>query len=187
MVSKVQKMKRILFIFCLLFVTVTDGQDQQKSSEKLCFKEIFQNQVTAKHLHLGWIRDQYIYSVPDGYYYTGNTPEPDDSLEKLDSYNSGLDNPGITAQAQASIVSHGTPFQYKQGRWWCTAFFNANMSPVDDTEIQNKNLGDNVQTINEKCTTTVPLQCDFLAEATFISRQKIQGIETPGTTRPRLF
>ena len=45
----------------------------------------------ALFVKAGWIRDPYIVSAPDGYFYlTGTTPLPDDPRQKTDPYNTGL-------------------------------------------------------------------------------------------------
>ena len=33
------------------------------------------------------------------------------------------------------FLGHGTPFQDHEGRWWCTAFFNANIPPLLQREF----------------------------------------------------
>jgi arylsulfatase len=56
------------------------------------------------------------------------------------------------------FLGHGTPFQDRRGRWWCTAFYNANVPPVpDDAGIAQRNLGGDAQTINQQGLTLVPL------------------------------
>ncbi|WP_346238835.1 family 43 glycosylhydrolase [Niabella insulamsoli] len=55
------------------------------------------------------------------------------------------------------FLGHGTPFQDKQGRWWCTAFYNANVPPLSTEGIQTKDLRDNAYTINKQGVTLVPL------------------------------
>lgn len=55
------------------------------------------------------------------------------------------------------FLGHGTPFQDKRGRWWCTAFYNANVPPVSDAGIQTRDLSGDAQTINQQGLTLVPL------------------------------
>lgn len=55
------------------------------------------------------------------------------------------------------FLGHGTPFQDNNGKWWCTAFFNANIPPLPKSGIQKKDLSKNAQTINEQGVTLVPL------------------------------
>ena len=56
------------------------------------------------------------------------------------------------------FLGHGTPFQDKQGRWWCTAFYNANVPPLTEEEALSQDLSDNAYTINKVGTTIVPLE-----------------------------
>lgn len=55
------------------------------------------------------------------------------------------------------FLGHGTPFLDDKGRWWCTAFYNANVLPVSKEGIQQKDLSETAQTINEQGLTLVPL------------------------------
>lgn len=55
------------------------------------------------------------------------------------------------------FLGHGTPFQDKSGKWWCTAFFNGNVPPLSKEGIQTRDLSETAQTINEQGTTIVPL------------------------------
>ncbi|MFY9150380.1 MAG: family 43 glycosylhydrolase [Prolixibacteraceae bacterium] len=56
------------------------------------------------------------------------------------------------------FLGHGTPFQNKDEKWWCTAFFNGNVPQVSKVGIQTKDLSGNAQTINEQGVTLVPLE-----------------------------
>ncbi len=56
------------------------------------------------------------------------------------------------------FLGHGTPFLDKRGRWWCTAFYNANVPPTRDEGIQTRDLSDDAQTINQQGLTLVPLE-----------------------------
>ncbi|MEM1062424.1 MAG: family 43 glycosylhydrolase, partial [Planctomycetota bacterium] len=38
------------------------------------------------------------------------------------------------------FLGHGTPFLDKAGRWWCTAFFNANVPPLPKEGIEGRDL-----------------------------------------------
>ena len=55
------------------------------------------------------------------------------------------------------FLGHGTPFEDKQGRWWCTAFFNANVPPLPSGGIEERDLSATAQTINPHGLTIVPL------------------------------
>jgi len=55
------------------------------------------------------------------------------------------------------FLGHGTPFQDKQGRWWCTAFYNANKPTLTGDEAATRDLSNDAATINSQGTTLVPL------------------------------
>ncbi|GAA5480954.1 family 43 glycosylhydrolase [Haloferula sargassicola] len=56
------------------------------------------------------------------------------------------------------FLGHGTPFQTRDGKWWCTAFFNANAPPLERKDIESRDLSRTAQTINPRGTTIVPLE-----------------------------
>ena len=56
------------------------------------------------------------------------------------------------------FLGHGTPFQDKAGRWWCTAFYNANKPTIDGAEAAKMDLSDTAYTINKQGLTLVPLE-----------------------------
>ena len=60
------------------------------------------------------------------------------------------------------FLGHGTPFQDKAGRWWCTAFYNANGPALDPDTIATKDLSDSAYTINRPGTTIVPLDVQLI-------------------------
>jgi arylsulfatase len=62
------------------------------------------------------------------------------------------------------FLGHGTPFKDKEGRWWCTAFFNGNIPPVSKQGIQTRDLRENAMTINKQGVTLVPLNVEILAD-----------------------
>lgn len=70
------------------------------------------------------------------------------------------------------FLGHGTPFQDKQGRWWCTAFFNANVPPLSRQEIKTKDVSDNAYTINPQGVTIVPLEVKMDDDGTLYIRAK---------------
>ena len=56
-------------------------------------------------------------------------------------------------------MGHGSPFQDKEGRWWCTAFTNASNPPIDPPEdARNMDLSGSAYTINKQGLTLVPLE-----------------------------
>lgn len=85
------------------------------------------------------------------------------------------------------FLGHGTPFQDKMGRWWCTAFFNANVPPIEDKGIENKDLGENAQTINKQGTTIVPLEVKILDDGDVFIRAKDSRYRNPGPDEAQIF
>ncbi len=78
------------------------------------------------------------------------------------------------------FLGHGTPFQDKQGRWWCTAFFNANVPPLPRDRIETRDLSATAQTINQRGTTIVPLDVRVTNEGDVFVRAKDPAYATPG-------
>lgn len=78
------------------------------------------------------------------------------------------------------FLGHGTPFQDKDGQWWCTAFFNGNVPPVPRKGIQDRDLGEDAQTINEQGVTIVPLNVRVLENGEVYIRAKDPDYATPG-------
>jgi arylsulfatase len=78
------------------------------------------------------------------------------------------------------FLGHGTPFQDKEGRWWCTAFYNANVPPLDSEGIQQRDLSETAQTINEQGTTIVPLDVKILENGDVYVRAKDDKYATIG-------
>lgn len=55
------------------------------------------------------------------------------------------------------FLGHGTPFQDKNNQWWCTAFYNANIPPLEREGIRTRDLSSDAHTINPQGVTLVPL------------------------------
>ncbi len=85
------------------------------------------------------------------------------------------------------FLGHGTPFQDKSGRWWCTAFFNANLPPLPRDAIQERDLGDNAQTINEQGVTIVPLDVRVLDSGEIYIRASDPAYASPGPDEAQRF
>ena len=77
------------------------------------------------------------------------------------------------------FLGHGTPFQDKRRRWWCTTFFNANVPPISDDDIAQRNLSANAFTINQQGLTLVPLDVRLVDGDIFV-RAKDPRYATPG-------
>ena len=85
------------------------------------------------------------------------------------------------------FLGHGTPFKDKEGKWWCTAFFNANVPPVEREDVAEHDLGENAQTINEQGVTIVPLDVRVLDNGEVYIRAKPAAYATPGPDEAQRF
>jgi arylsulfatase len=85
------------------------------------------------------------------------------------------------------FLGHGTLFQDKEGRWWCTAFFNANVPPLTREETRGKSLHDNANTINRQGTTIVPLDVRVLDDGEIHVRAKDPDYAKPGPEEAQQF
>lgn len=56
------------------------------------------------------------------------------------------------------FLGHGTLFKDKKGRWWCTAFYNANEPAIDPTKAIEMDLSETAYTINNQGLTLVPME-----------------------------
>ncbi|MCC9599632.1 sulfatase-like hydrolase/transferase [Stieleria sp. JC731] len=78
------------------------------------------------------------------------------------------------------FLGHGTPFQDDQERWWCTAFYNANVPPLNADGIETVDLSHTAQTINQRGTTIVPLDVHLDDKGELFIRAKVSEYATPG-------
>ncbi|MCO6047475.1 family 43 glycosylhydrolase [Aeoliella sp. ICT_H6.2] len=85
------------------------------------------------------------------------------------------------------FLGHGTPFRDQQGRWWCTAFYNANIPPIDSEEIQSRDLSQTAQTINQQGVTLVPMEVSFDASGEPVIRAKDPRYASPGPDESQQF
>lgn len=85
------------------------------------------------------------------------------------------------------FLGHGTPFKDKQGRWWCTAFFNANVPPLSRSELNTKDMSDNAYTINESGVTIVPLDVKVRKNGQVYIRAKDPDYDHPGSEEVQTF
>lgn len=84
------------------------------------------------------------------------------------------------------FLGHGTPFQDADGRWWCTAFYNANVPPLARAGIEKLDLRDTAQTINQRGTTLVPMDVR-LVKGELLIRAKDPAYATVGTDEAQQF
>ena len=85
------------------------------------------------------------------------------------------------------FLGHGTPFQDRDGRWWSTAFYNANVPPISTNGIRNRDLSDTAHTINQRGTTLVPLDVKILSDGEVRIRAKDPNYASPGPDEAQKF
>ena len=85
------------------------------------------------------------------------------------------------------FLGHGTPFQTRDGKWWCTAFYNANVPPVPRKGIETRDLSENAQTINQRGTTIVPLEVKIKDDGDIYIRANDPAYATPGPDEVQKF
>jgi len=78
------------------------------------------------------------------------------------------------------FLGHGTPFQTRDGKWWCTAFYNAGIAPLPREGIETRDLGEKAQTINQRGTMIVPLEVKIQKDGDIYIRAKDLAYGTPG-------
>lgn len=84
------------------------------------------------------------------------------------------------------FLGHGTPFQTRDGKWWCTAFFNGNVPPLPREGVESRDLSQNAQTINRRGTTIVPMEVSVKDGDVYI-RAKDPAYATPGPDEAQKF
>ncbi len=85
------------------------------------------------------------------------------------------------------FLGHGTPFQTRDGNWWCTAFFNADVPPLPREGIRERDLSETAQTINGRGTTIVPLDVRVLDDGEVSIRAKDPDYAHPGPDEAQKF
>ena len=85
------------------------------------------------------------------------------------------------------FLGHGTPFKTKDGKWWCTAFYNANIPPLSAEGIEDKDLIFTASSINQRGTTIVPLDVYTDDNGELIIRAKVSAYATPGPDEAQKF
>ena len=129
--------------------------------------------IGDKYIHFGtaWSTDQARKGTYNLYYCVADKPT----------------GPFGPRQFVGRFLGHGTPFQDKEGRWWCTAFFNANTPPLSREDMRGKNLGDDAYTINPQGTTIVPLDVRVLDDGSVLIRAKDPDYAQPGPEEVQKF
>jgi hypothetical protein len=90
-------------------------------------------------------------------------------------------------QFAGRFLGHGTPFQDRDGQWWCTAFFNGNVPPLPRDGIETRDLSENAQTMNEQGVTIVPLDVRVTADGDVHIRAIDPAYGTPGPDEVQKF
>jgi iduronate 2-sulfatase len=85
------------------------------------------------------------------------------------------------------FLGHGTPFQDREERWWCTAFYNANVPPDSRDGIEARDIGDTARTINQRGTTLVPLDVRLPENGELHIRAKDPAYAAPGPDEAQQF
>lgn len=85
------------------------------------------------------------------------------------------------------FLGHGTPFQDKEGKWWCTAFYNANVPTLESEGIQTRDLSETAQTINKQGTTIVPLEVKIMNDGDVFINAKDPRYAVPGPDETQKF
>ena len=78
-------------------------------------------------------------------------------------------------------------FQDKKDRWWCTAFYNANIPPISREDLTKRPLPDTAYTINKMGTTIVPLEVKIQKDGDIYIRAKDPDYATPGPEEVQKF
>jgi hypothetical protein len=90
-------------------------------------------------------------------------------------------------QFAGRFLGHGTPFQTRDGQWWCTAFFNGNVPPLPREGIERRDLSADAQTINQRGTTIVPLEVKAQPSGDAYIRALDPAYATPGPDEVQKF
>ncbi len=85
------------------------------------------------------------------------------------------------------FLGHGFPFKDKQGRWWCTAFFNGNVPTITRADLKKRPLPQTAYTINEQGVTIVPLEVRVQDDGDIYIRAKDPDYSEPGPEEAQEF
>ncbi len=85
------------------------------------------------------------------------------------------------------FLGHGTPFQTRDGQWWCSAFYNGNVPPLPREGIEKRDLASDAHTINQRGTTIVPLAVKLQADGDIYIRATDPAYGTPGPEEVQKF
>lgn len=128
--------------------------------------------VGGKYVHIGtaWSTDRLRKGSYNLYYCTADT----------------ITGPYGPRKFAGRFLGHGTPFQTRDGKWWCTAFFNGNVPPLPREGIETRDLSETAQTINHRGVTIVPLTVETRDGDAYI-RAKDPAYAAPGPDEAQKF
>lgn len=132
-----------------------------------------------------------IYRVGDKYLLFG-TAWSTDTMRK-GTYNlyyctaDKLEGPYGERRFAGRCLGHGTPFQDKEGRWWTTAFYNANKPTVSFEEAMQEGVAETAHTLNHQGTTLVPLEVTILDDGDIRVSAKDPRYAVPGPEEVQQF
>lgn len=72
------------------------------------------------------------------------------------------------------FLGNGTPFQDKNGRWWVTAFHNADQPALPFEELNGIDVSDAAYTINKPGLTLVPLDIEIINDEVQVTAKDIR-------------
>ncbi|MDF1812993.1 MAG: sulfatase-like hydrolase/transferase [Verrucomicrobiales bacterium] len=98
-----------------------------------------------------------------------------------------IEGPYSSRKFAGRFLGHGTPFTDDQGRWWCTAFYNANVPPLTRKDIETRDLSMTAQTINRRGVTLVPLEVRLEENGELYIRAKDPAYGTVGPDEAQKF
>mgnify|MGYP001970797273 CR=1 FL=1 len=129
--------------------------------------------IGSKYVHFGtaWSTDKMRKGSYNLYYSTA------DSIE----------GPYGPRRFAGRFLGHGTPFQTRDGNWWITAFYNADVPPLSRTGIQQRDLSEVAQTINPVGTTIVPLDITITPDGDVHVMAKDPAYTSPGPDEAQEF
>lgn len=132
-----------------------------------------------------------ILKIGDKYVYFGTGWSTDDG--RRGSYNlyyataDKITGPYGPRRFIGRFLGHGNLFQTRDGKWWCTAFANANVPPIPKEGIQERDLSDNAYTINQCGTTIVPIDLRIMPDGDVYIRATDPAYATPGPDEAQKF
>jgi xylan 1,4-beta-xylosidase len=98
-----------------------------------------------------------------------------------------LEGPYDERKFAGRYLGHGTPFQDKLGRWWCTAFFNANQPPIPREDAAGFDASEDAYTVNRQGLTLVPLDIKRTESGTILIQPKDPAYASPGPEEVQCF